>query len=67
MMIGTGGFVVVVPHLFSVPVSVLWMGLQNYLNNYTLDVKNILAGSHTEHRWRCSLHKSKNRKVTKLL
>jgi hypothetical protein len=26
-----------------------------------------LAGSHTEHRWRCSLHKSKNRKVTKLL
>jgi hypothetical protein len=44
-MIGPGGLVLVVPHLFAVPISVLWVGLQKskYLN---LDVKNIFAGSH---------------------
>jgi hypothetical protein len=28
MMIGPSGLLLVVPHLFAVPVSVLWLGLQ---------------------------------------
>jgi hypothetical protein len=68
IMIGTGGFLVVVPHLFSVPVSVLWMGLQNYLNNYTWMWKIFWQG-HILSTAGDALytHKSKNRKVIKLL
>ncbi len=52
-MIGPGGLLLVVTHLFAVPVSVPCVGLQKstWLN---LDPKNIFAGSHTEPRWRCS-------------
>jgi len=54
MMIGPGGLLLVVSHLFAVLVSVSWMGLQK--SKYgNLDVKNIFAGSRTKHRWRCSL------------
>ncbi len=41
------------PPQFSVPVSVLWVGLQKS-TQLNLDVKDIFSGSHTEHRWRCS-------------
>jgi len=51
ILIGPGGLLLVVPHLFAVPVSVLWVGLTE--KKLKLDVKNISAGSHTEHRWRC--------------
>jgi hypothetical protein len=52
-LIGPGGLLLVVSHLFAVPVLVLWLGLEKskLLN---LDVRNIFAGSHTEHHWRCS-------------
>ncbi len=45
------------PHLFAAPASVLWVGLQKstWLN---FDVKNIFAGSYTEHRWILLLHSS---------
>jgi hypothetical protein len=48
-MIDPGGFLLVVPNIFAVPVSVSWVALQKskLLN---LDVKNIFAGSHTAHR-----------------
>jgi len=46
-MIRPGGLQLVVP------VSVLWMGLQQS-TELNLDVKHIFAGSHTEHRWRSS-------------
>jgi hypothetical protein len=49
-MIGPGGLLLVVPHLV---VSVSWAGLQESKKELNLDVKNIFAGSHTEHRWRC--------------
>jgi hypothetical protein len=44
-MIGPGGLLLVV---FAVPVSVLWVGLKKKEKKLNLDVKNILAGSHTE-------------------
>jgi hypothetical protein len=28
VMIGAGGLLLVLPHLFAVPVSILWLGLQ---------------------------------------
>jgi len=52
-MIGPGGLLLVNPHLFVVPVSVTWVGVTKEYN-LNLDVKNILAGSHAEHSWRCS-------------
>jgi hypothetical protein len=52
-MIGPGGLLLVVPHLFALPVSVLLVGLQKS-TELNLDVKNIFSGSHTQHRWRCS-------------
>jgi len=47
-----GGLLLVVPHLFAVLVSVLWVGLIKS-TELNLGVKNIFAGSHTEHHWRC--------------
>jgi hypothetical protein len=48
-MIGAGGLVLVVSHLFDVPISILLVVLQK-TKQLNLDVKNIFAGSHTEHR-----------------
>jgi hypothetical protein len=40
---------------FAVPVSVLWGGVgKKRFKTINLDVKNIFAGSYTEHCWRCS-------------
>jgi len=47
-MIGPGGLFLVLHHLFAVPVSVLWAGLQKSKQLLHLDMKNIFAGSHTE-------------------
>jgi len=47
IMIRPGGLLLVVSHLFLVPVSVLWVGLQKS-TQLNLDVKNISAGSHTD-------------------
>jgi hypothetical protein len=58
-MIGPGGLLLVVPHLFADPVSLLLVGLQKS-RELNWDVKNIFAGSHTDHRWRCSNIISKN-------
>jgi hypothetical protein len=52
-MIGPGGLLLVVSHLFAVPVSVLSVGLRKSTQQ-NLDVKNIFTGSQTEHRWRYS-------------
>jgi len=38
IMIGPGGLLLVVPHLFAVPVSVLWVGLQLGCEKYFLRV-----------------------------
>ncbi len=46
-MIGPGGLLLVISHIFAVPVSVLWVGLQQS-SQLNLDVKNIFAGSHTD-------------------
>jgi hypothetical protein len=43
----------VVPHLFALPVLVLWEGLQNH-TELNVDVKSIFEGSHAEDCWRCS-------------
>ncbi len=52
-MIGPAGLLLVVPQLFAIPVSVLWVGFLNSVK-LNLDVKNFFAGLHTEHLWRCS-------------
>jgi hypothetical protein len=41
-----GGLLLAVPHLFALPFSVLWVGLQKS-TELNLDVKHIFAGSHT--------------------
>jgi hypothetical protein len=46
-MIGPRGLLLVVAHLFAVPVSLLWVVLQKS-TQLNLDVKTILAGSYTE-------------------
>jgi hypothetical protein len=51
-MIRPAGLLLVIPHLFAVPVSVLQVGLLKSTELY-LDVKNILQ-SHSKHHWRCS-------------
>ncbi len=48
-MNGAGGLVLVVSHLFDVPISILLVVLQK-TKQLNLDAKNIFAGSHTEHR-----------------
>jgi hypothetical protein len=47
IMIGQGGLLLVLFHLFAVSVSVFWAGLQK-CKQLNLDMKNIFAGSHTE-------------------
>jgi hypothetical protein len=44
MMIGPDGLLLVVPLLFAVPVSVLWVGLQKSKQLSNLDVKNLFGG-----------------------
>jgi hypothetical protein len=52
-MIGPDGLLLVVFHLFAVPVLISWaeFGRKKKLN---LNVRNVFAGSHTEHCWSCS-------------
>jgi hypothetical protein len=52
-LLGPGGLLFVVSHPFAVPVLVLWLGLEKS-KQLNLNVRNIFAGSHTEHCWRCS-------------
>jgi len=53
IMIGPRGLLLVVAHLFAVPFSLLWVGLQKS-TQLNLDVKTIFAASYTEPHWRCS-------------
>jgi hypothetical protein len=48
-LIRPSGLLLVVSHVYAVPVSVLWVGLEKKLVIKNLDVRNNLAGSHTEH------------------
>ncbi len=43
IMIGAGGLLLVVSHLFAVPVFILWVGLEKSIK-LNLDVRNILLG-----------------------
>jgi hypothetical protein len=58
IMIGQSGLVLV-SGLFAVPVLVLWVGLGKS-KQLNLDVRNIFAGSLTEHCWSCSIKFSKH-------
>jgi hypothetical protein len=49
-LIGPGGLLVVVSHLFVVPFLVLWLGLGKRKREYSLE---IFEEDHTV-RWRCS-------------
>jgi hypothetical protein len=49
-MIGSNGLLGVVSHLFAELVFVLWLKLEKK-KKLNLDVINIYAVSHTEHRW----------------
>jgi hypothetical protein len=51
-MIRPGGLLLVAPTFVQL-VSVLWVGLQK-IEKLNLHVRNILAGSPTEHHWGCS-------------
>jgi hypothetical protein len=53
IIIGPGGLLLVVPHLYAIPVSVLWVGLHKSIR-INLDAKKYFAESHPEHRCRCS-------------
>ncbi len=50
-MIRPRDLLLVVAHLFAVPVSLLWVGLQKS-TQLNLDVKTIFEGSYTEPHWR---------------
>ncbi len=52
-LIGAGQLLLVVSHLFAIPVLVLWVGLKKNKES-KLGCENNFARSHTEHRWRCS-------------
>ncbi len=52
-MIGLGGLLLVVSHLFAVPVLVLWVGLEKNVIDHTRLRGNIFAGSHIKHHWKC--------------
>jgi hypothetical protein len=55
LLIGLGGLLLVVSHLFAISVSIFKGGVgEHQKDDYVLDVKNILAGSDTKHHWRCS-------------
>ncbi len=60
--IGPGGLVLVVSHLFAVP-DLLWIGLEKS-NELNLDLKNILAASHTKESRRCSLRLRYHQRTT---
>jgi hypothetical protein len=49
-MFGLTGLLLVVSHLFGIPVWVLSVGLEKS-RELNFDVRNIFAGSHSEHRW----------------
>jgi hypothetical protein len=49
IMIGPGALLLVVSHLFVIPILVLWVGLEKNRQLINLDVRNIIAGSHAEH------------------
>jgi hypothetical protein len=49
--IGRGRLVLVVSHLFAIPILVLWVGLEKSKCNKTLMGEIFFAESHTEHRW----------------
>jgi hypothetical protein len=51
-MIGPGGLLLVISHLFQVPVLVLWVGLEN-VNNYTW-IRKVILQVDTEFYCRCS-------------
>jgi hypothetical protein len=51
-MIGPGGLLLVVPHAYAVPVSVLLVGLPK--NTAKLRHLIYYPKLHTEHSWRCS-------------
>ncbi len=46
-------------HLFAIPVSIYWW-VATKKKKLNLDIRNTFARSHTEHRWRCSLHVKEN-------
>jgi hypothetical protein len=51
-LIGPAGLLLVVSHLFAIPVLVLWVGLEK-CKQLKLGCENFFAGSHSEHclRW----------------
>jgi len=52
--ISRGGSLLVVSHLFVIPILVSWVGLEKKQTNLNLEVKNIFARSHSEHHcWIC--------------
>jgi len=50
-MISPGGLLLVVSYLFSNLSSSFMGGVGKKSEELNLDVRNILAGSHTKHRW----------------
>jgi hypothetical protein len=48
VMVGLGGLLLVVPHLFAIPILVLWVGLEKMFNQ-TWMWFFFLVGSHIEH------------------
>jgi hypothetical protein len=55
VMIGPGGLLLVVlSHLYVVPVSVWRVGLQKKYITNKLECEKCFCSSHTEHHWRCS-------------
>jgi hypothetical protein len=52
-LIGPGEFLLLVSHLFAVPVLDFTGGVGKS-KNVNLHVRDIFAGLHTEHHWRCS-------------
>jgi hypothetical protein len=55
-MIGSGGLLLVVSHLFAVSILVLWVGLEKIIIIIItiIECGNIFARLHTDHCWRCS-------------
>jgi hypothetical protein len=53
IMIGAGGLLLVVSHLFAVPVFILWVGLEKSIK-LKLGCEKYFVGSDTEHCSSCS-------------
>jgi ABC-type nitrate/sulfonate/bicarbonate transport system permease component len=47
-MVGLGGLLLAVPHLFAIPILVLWVGLEKK-NKLNVDVIFSFVGTHIEH------------------